>query len=319
MVLLCGIPTEPPLAMVCQALNRLNTPTVIFNQRRFADASIRYEITAGRVSGWLEFEGCGYPLEAFTGVYVRFMDDRLLPEVVNEPPDSPLRSYCRSLHEALSRWCEVSPAHIVNRTAAMASNSSKPYQAQLIRRHGFEIPETLITNDPELVERFRQKHDRIIYKSISGVRSIVQTFQDKDLERLNHSRWCPTQFQKFVEGENVRVHVVGSEAFATRVTSDATDYRYSAQQVGESAQLEATELPNAVTQRCLDLAKDLELAFAGIDLKVTPDHRFYCFEVNPCPGFSYYEANTGQPIADAVARYLTRGDAAPQSSPCTNC
>jgi hypothetical protein len=31
----------------------------------------------------------------------------------------------------------------------------------------------------------------------------------------------------------------------------------------------------------------------------------YCFEVNPSPGFSYYEANAGQPISTAVAEYLT--------------
>ena len=30
----------------------------------------------------------------------------------------------------------------------MASNGSKPYQTQLIRAHGFAVPETLITNDP---------------------------------------------------------------------------------------------------------------------------------------------------------------------------
>jgi hypothetical protein len=30
----------------------------------------------------------------------------------------------------------------------------------------------------------------------------------------------------------------------------------------------------------------------------------FCFEVNPSPGYSYFEANTGQPIARAVARYL---------------
>ena len=55
------------------------------------------------------------------------------------------------------------------------------------------------------------------------------------------------------------------------------------------------------------LAEGLGLAFAGIDLKITPDNRVYCFEVNPSPAFSYYEANTGQPIARAVAEYLAAG------------
>ena len=39
-------------------------------------------------------------------------------------------------------------------------------------------------------------------------------------------------------------------------------------------------------------------------LKITPDNQVYCFEVNPSPGFSYFEAHTEQPIANAVARYL---------------
>ena len=114
----------------------------------------------------------------------------------------------------------------------MGSNSSKPYQAQLIREYGFEVPPTLITNEPEQVLAFRAEHRRIVYKSISGVRSIVQTFDDDDLGRLRAIRWCPTQFQAFVEGVDVRVHVVGDEVFATECASDATDYRYAKRQVG---------------------------------------------------------------------------------------
>jgi D-alanine-D-alanine ligase-like ATP-grasp enzyme len=37
----------------------------------------------------------------------------------------------------------------------------------------------------------------------------------------------------------------------------------------------------------------------------TEDGRWYCFEVNPSPGFSYFENLTGQPIAKAIATYLT--------------
>jgi D-alanine-D-alanine ligase-like ATP-grasp enzyme len=48
----------------------------------------------------------------------------------------------------------------------------------------------------------------------------------------------------------------------------------------------------------------LSLPFAGIDLRISDDGRAFCFEVNPCPGFSYYQAHTGQQIARAVAEYL---------------
>ena len=66
----------------------------------------------------------------------------------------------------------------------------------------------------------------------------------------------------------------------------------------------ATQLSYDLSSRCLELASDLGLEFAGIDLKVTQDGEVYCFEVNPSPAYSYFEAHTGQPIARAVARHL---------------
>ncbi|HET8672854.1 MAG TPA: hypothetical protein VFL87_04400 [Thermoleophilaceae bacterium] len=304
MILLCGIPSEPPLAMVGRELERRRVPHVFFNQRRFADAEIEWELYGGSIGGSLTLEGERHRLEDVAAVYTRLMDDRLLPELYREPAGSAARGRCRSLHEALLRWCEVSPARVVNRAAPQGSNSSKPYQAQLIAAHGFHVPDTLITNDPELVLDFVRVHSSVVYKSISGVRSVVKLLSDDDLARLDRIRWCPVQFQAFVPGRNVRVHAVGGSAFATEIVSEATDYRYAGMDGGGGAELRPSELPDEVVQACIELADDLGLAFAGIDLKLAPDGRVFCFEVNPSPAFSYFEAGAGQPIAAAVARYL---------------
>jgi glutathione synthase/RimK-type ligase-like ATP-grasp enzyme len=118
-----------------------------------------------------------------------------------------------------------------------------------------------------------------------------------------HVRWCATQFQAFVDGTNVRVHVVDQRVFATRIDTDVTDYRYAERQGGES-ELSAIQLSDDLSERCVGLAKALQLPFAGIDLKITPCGEVFCFEVNPSPGYTYYEKNTGQPIAQALAHYL---------------
>lgn len=299
MILLCGISSEPAIARVREQLSKLGVPYVMFNQRRFEDVELEFEIAGGRVTGLMQLEGSIFRLEHFRGVYTRLMDFRHLPELRDEPPNSQKRRYCRALHDTLMHWFEITPARVVSRPALMGSNFSKPYQTQLIREHGFSVPETLVTNDPDLVHEFRKRHKRVIYKSISGVRSIVQTLEDSDIERLDHIRWCPTQFQGFVEGCNVRVHVVGTKVFATAVSTDATDYRY-----GGQTELQEVELPDEIAERCVKLSQALGLAVSGIDLKITPDNRVFCFEVNPSPAFAYYEANTGQPIAQAIARYL---------------
>jgi hypothetical protein len=304
MILLCGIPTESPLALVREALDDMRAPYVFINQRQFSVMKIVLEISDGLASGKLHVNGDSYALEDFTAIFSRMMDYRLLPELKDKPDNSPEHRFCHNLLDTLTRWAEIAPARVVNRVAPMGSNFSKPFQAQLISRHGFEVPETLITNDPELVREFRARHQKIIYKSISGVRSIVQTFSDDDLDRLEDIRWCPTQFQAFVEGTNVRVHTVGDKVFPTAISTDATDYRYAQRQSGNHAELREVELSDELAEMCVSLAEGLGLAFAGIDLKITPDHRVFCFEVNPSPAFSYYEANTGQPIGRAVASYL---------------
>lgn len=307
MILLCGIPSESPLAMVRNALAEMGVSHLVFNQRHFATMQFDFEISQSCVTGKLTLDGEQYYLDKIIGVYTRMMDEQSLPEVRCLAPHSAELQRCRNLHDALLRWMEITSARVVNRCGPMGSNSSKPYQAQLIAQHGFAVPETLITNDPELVREFYEQHGRIIYKSISSVRSIVKELTAGDLSRLARIRWCPTQFQTFVEGINVRVHVVGQEVFATKILSEVTDYRYARQQGGE-AKLTAVELDDDWADRCVQLAAALNLPFAGIDLKITPNDEVFCFEVNPSPGFSYFEHNTGQPIARAVARYLSRSD-----------
>jgi glutathione synthase/RimK-type ligase-like ATP-grasp enzyme len=312
MILHCGIPSEPPLARLARGLTDQGVDFRVFNQRRWQEVGLRLEITPAGLGGRLRIGGEDWDVAEFSGIYFRCMDDRLLPELAGEPAGSSVRSRCRTLHDAFLHWLEVMPARCINRPSAMASNGSKPYQAQLIREHGFLFPESLITNDPEAVRRFAAEHGRVIYKSMSGVRSIVAEMAEADWRRIGRIRWCPAQFQAFVDGTNVRVHVVGNEVFATAIESDATDYRYAERQGHRGSCLAAADLEDGLAQRCIELTAGLGLAFAGIDLKLASDGRVFCFEVNPSPGYSFYESHTGQPIADGVARYLAgEGTAAP--------
>jgi len=144
MILLCGIPTESPLAMVREALDGLGAPYLLLNQRQFSISGMMLEISSGQTVGRLQVNGDSYPLEEFTAIFTRLMDYRFLPELKDQSESSPQRQLCRNLLDTLNRWAEVAPARVANRAAPMSSNFSKPFQAQLIRRFGFEVPETLI-------------------------------------------------------------------------------------------------------------------------------------------------------------------------------
>jgi len=208
--------------------------------------------------------------------------------------------------DILTSWAEITNALVVNKPTAMTVNSSKPYQALKLQSLGFETPETLITTDPDAVQEFLSRHESVIYKSISAVRSIVSQFTPAHRERLADVCWAPTQFQEYVKGTDYRVHVVGDEVFACQVVSNADDYRYPSLS-GGSVEIQPCSLPAEVADRCVRATHEMDLAVSGIDLRCTPDGRWFCFEINSSPGFSYYQQTTGQPIADAIARLLITG------------
>ncbi len=68
----------------------------------------------------------------------------------------------------------------------------------------------------------------------------------------------------------------------------------------------ATDIEGDLGEQLVRLAAGMGLLVAGIDLRVTPDDQWFCFEVNPSPGFTFYEDATGQPIAAAIADLLMR-------------
>jgi hypothetical protein len=308
LILLCGVPSERPLEVLRLRLDQLKAKYLFFNQHNFAQCDIELEIRRGRAGGRFKVGRHTYPLADFQAIYMRTVDEEKLPELSRVQPGSELRRRCRGLHNTLTWWTEITPGMVVNRCGPSNSNSSKPFQSQLIRRHGFLIPETLITSIPDLVRDFRKKHKRVIFKSISGVRSIVKELGAADTRRLDRIRSCPTQFQAYVQGTNVRVHVIENRVYATAVRTRATDYRYALLQCGRAAHLREVRLTDELTQQCIQLARSLGLVFAGIDLKITPDNRVYCFEVNPSPAYNFFEANSGQPISDGLSRCLMEAD-----------
>ena len=189
---------------------------------------------------------------------------------------------------------------------AVAPNGSKPYQAAQIRAAGFDVPDTLITTDPDAVREFLARHGTVIYKSISGVRSIVSRLAPEHLPRLEDVASCPTQFQQFIPGQDYRVHVVAADTLACKMITDVDDYRYAARQ-GAKASIRPASVPGEIADRCRRMAEAMGLLVAGVDLRRTPDDRWYCFEVNPSPAFNYYQERTGQRIDQAIAGLLTTG------------
>ncbi len=306
-ILFWGVPADAPLAQVRQAVERTGAPSILVDERAVLETEI--DLFCGEtVVGRLRVGSASVELGAVIAAYVRPYGPDQLPMVREAGPNSPEWRHAMAIFDALSAWVEMTPALVVNPQSAMATNDSKPNQARLIKEAGFSIPETLVTTDEEAVREFAAAHGEIVYKSISSVRSIVRRFSEANLARLQFLRWCPTQFQEYIAGDDFRVHVVGDEVFACQIKSTADDYRYS----GEAGpvDLHACNLEQELADRCRQLTRSLGLVVAGIDLRLDPKKGWRCFEVNPSPAFTYFQHATGQPIDEAIARLLTKKEAA---------
>lgn len=302
--LVCGIIDEPPIALLIQSLRKKGANFLVLDQERLADqVKLRWQMDDRDVSGHLKIGNKTIDIKEIRSVYHRFM----MPEDVAGPEATPQTvNKARSILHSLMDLFDIIPVRVVNRRRPMMSNNSKPYQALLIQQAGFAVPKTLITNDSRSLIDFESLHGSLIYKSISSVRSIVAPLNEKSAIKIESLPYLPTQFQQKIEGYNVRVHVIGQRLFATQILSTATDYRYAALQ-GGSTRFTPYELNSKLRKSCLRLAQICQLSFSGIDLIVSPGN-VYCLEVNPSPGYSYYQEATGQLISDALAEYLSRKD-----------
>jgi hypothetical protein len=301
MIVVYGRLDDPPIKRLIEALQDAGAQYVLIELTVLDREHLRIDIGSQGVDGCLVVAGQEIPLASVRSVYARPLE---LQRRWSTPGAA---ARVRVLHEQFLEWLDVARALVVSRPRAMQFNASKPLQAQLIGEAGFAVPQTLVTNDEAEARAFWRAHHRVIFKSVSGVRSIVQELDERTAQRLDRLALLPTQFQAYVPGMDVRVHVVGKRTFTAEISSPVTDYRYAGR-AGAEASLAAMELPHEVADRCVALAERMELPLAGIDLRRRPDGEFVCFEVNPMPAYTYYESHTGLPISQALAALLIGSD-----------
>ncbi|GMU57648.1 MAG: hypothetical protein AMXMBFR33_67940 [Candidatus Xenobia bacterium] len=303
MILVLGDPREPMVDRVYSELKRRDRPVeMVPNYDIPGTVSFSFSLGDHRSGGAFKLsDGRTVGLEEIHSVYQRLGFSEF--ETYQGYSDEESRFVGAECLAALSVLLNHLPGRVVNRPVASGSNASKPCQISLVEPFGFLIPATLVTTMPDAAEEFyHAQGGEVIYKSISYVRSIVQRMKPEDLERLDRLRFCPVQLQQCVEGTDIRVHVVGEHTFASLIQAEESDYRYD-----KKAEVVAHDLPHDIAEACRQVARNLGMVLAGVDLRRTPQGEYCCFEVNPSPAFSWYEDRTEQPITATLCDLLEEG------------
>lgn len=199
------------------------------------------------------------------------------------------------------------------------SAESKIAQLSIAAGLKFQVPETLVSNDPDKIREFYAhnrgevvaKPLRLGYFDFGDRQTCVFTTRVTE-DHLNDDeslRLAPVIYQALVnKSYDIRLTIVGSKVFAAAIDSQSIpsaviDWRRSeTEDLGHLRH----ELPSDVETKCLQLMKTLGLSFGALDLILTPQGEYVFLEVNPSGQWVWIEDRLHLPISRSIAEWLWR-------------
>lgn len=246
-------------------------------------------------------------LDAVTAVWWRRPQPFRLPNTIADATSqrfamSEAATAFQGLYQSLN-------AFWINEPARDATAGHKPYQLTLAQEIGLEIPDTLITNDPDAARAFWRKNPgEVIHKQFLALPETwreTRRLREPDETLAPAIAHAPVIFQRHVPAvADLRVTAVGERLFAAATDVSASSYPQDVR-LNLDARYEEHQLPDETAQHLHALMRRLGLVYGAIDLRLTPEGRYVFLEINPAGQFLYIEYATGQPIADALAADLS--------------
>jgi glutathione synthase/RimK-type ligase-like ATP-grasp enzyme len=292
-------------------LQRRGVPYVRLNAETLPRAAIR--LGAQNADDWSitlddrRIDGAGV-----TAAYFRRPGE---PEVDPGIADPSERSYASTEWSALlkSLYARLG-AKWLNAPSAIVAAEDKPLQLMLAESLGFNVPESLVTNDPEAFEAFLAEHAAV-------AKPLRQALLDGETEkviftsRIDRAKardpraiaMAPMILQREVaKRSDIRVTVVGNRVFAASIESQGSAASEGDWRQGDGAALPhaAIQLPEAVHEQCVELVRAMNLLYGAIDLIHGQDGEYWFLEINPNGQWAWIETRTGQPIAAAIVDML---------------
>lgn len=192
---------------------------------------------------------------------------------------------------------------------------SKPIQLKLARNVGFKIPDSLITNDLEEIQKhFQDKKifaKALFHHSVEAEPGILtdfygRTFNNSDSLINEDIKSAPTIFQEGLNNKNVaeyRVSIFGDSLVAMKYLNVSEDDWHNEDITG--IHLEPIEIPKQVEDKIRLFMDKSNLLIGTIDLLYS-QHDWYFLEVNPAGDWRWIEAVTDYSFAPLVVNMFLK-------------
>jgi hypothetical protein len=283
--------------------------------------AIGYRVDKDQV-GSLMTTGGATPLGEIGSIWYRRTAPFDLPSEIKGEDRRFAKAECQSFIRGL--WSNLTQGFWVSAPHLIRGASDKAEQLIRARQAGFDVPATIISNDPEQVRDFcseMQGIQNVVYKpqnsimfSRNDVMEVVYTasLDDGHYDRLGEIKNCPGIFQqKLPKRYDIRVTIFGYHLFSVAIYSQDSpgtqiDWRaYSWGGDDDFPRHEPVKLPEGLQKRCLDFVRSYGLEYGAIDFVLTPDGRYVFLELNPNGQWAWIESVTGLPMTNTLVDLLT--------------
>ncbi|HYH09562.1 MAG TPA: alpha-L-glutamate ligase [Thermoanaerobaculia bacterium] len=199
----------------------------------------------------------------------------------------------------------------MNPPAADDVAGRKALQLRVARALGLRTPRTLVTSDPDAARAFieREGVGRTIFKTFSCTHQVwreTRLVREEELAKIDSVRLSPVIFQEYIPASaDLRITIVGDRIFPAAIDARGTDYEVDFRMSLGQSRVEACTIPRDVEERLFAMMRRFGLIYGAIDVRRTPEGEHVFLEINTGGEFLFIEDRTGQPIAQAVADWLS--------------
>ncbi len=181
---------------------------------------------------------------------------------------------------------------------------NKLVQLDAARAVGLRTPDTLVSQNPEAVRAFCERHDfKVIAKAVVGSprapamtgRVTPELLADERAVRL-----CPAIYQELIPGtRHLRVCCFGEDVYAALLETERLDWRYPLDATARPADIDVD-----LSSMLRSVLGKLSIRMGIFDLKLTPAGEPVWLEVNPQGQFLFLEGMCGMPLTQRFSDFL---------------
>ncbi len=302
--------------LVVARLNRTGVPVVRLDPADLpGEVALSGEYVDGVFRGHVSAGGRVVSMEGLRSVWVR------RPGIPGARAAVPSGWLTEETSQAFYGMLRGTGARWMNHPDAAARARHKPWQLHLAQRSRLPVPATLITTFPQAARDFARRFPDLVVKPVSGSHPqepprVVPTSRVAPDVDFTAVAFGPTLLQRrVVKRADIRLTAVGGRILAARkaVAPDAHPDDIDVRFAPSDEPWRPVDVPPPLADAVHRYLRGAQLAYGAFDFAEDFDGDWWFLECNQSGQFGFVEMDTGQPIAQSVADWLTGEE--PQAPP----